>query len=241
MKTLLQIILLLVPFVCSGGEKELVHPNNPEIRINLEAPDFIKDLGDGKLKIWGIEKGTRSEGLHGQLEGIDDPSDKVHSIQTSDGKMVYRGDWDDRPFAWSVSGWLPENLKEPFIKEEKIEYPLGPLDLAVAIKDILKTVVKNRDKQFEGDHTISYSYGLREGAIAFTLMEEKTVTSSTITSYVVRYGERRSKWDRPRDRSELIVRSFTKSEGTSIEELDLLAYRFKQIQEGITSRSEQCR
>ena len=233
MKPFLQILLLSVPLAGSGGEKELVHPNNPEVRINLDAPDFIKDLGTVKLKIWVIAAGTRSEGLHGIIEGIDDPSDQLTSMDTPEGRIVYRGGWDERRFLWSASGWLPENLSEPFIREVKMEYPLSPLELAVAIEDTLKTVVKNRDRQFEGEHTISYSYSLREGAIAFSLSEQKTVTSSTVTSYVVRYGDRNSKWDRPRNRSELTVRSFTNSGGTRIEELDLLAHRLKQIKEGI--------
>lgn len=240
MKHVVQSIFLLMASLSFAEDIELVHPNHPETRINLEAPDFIKDLGDGKLKIWVIEEGTRSEGLHGILQDVDDPSEQVTSMDTPEGKIVYRGDWDNRPFLWSASGWLPENLKEPFVKEERIEYLLSPLELAVAIEDTLNSIVEKENKQdqaSDGKHTINYNYRMKEEAIVFTLIENRTTTAYTVTAYVVNYAEKRTKWEKPKNRSELTVRSFTKSEGTTIEELGLLDYRWKQIKEAIRRRS----
>ena len=239
MKPLLQLAFLLLPSLCFGEGKELIHPGNPEIRVNLGAADVIKDLGEGELKIWIIQKGTRSEGLHGHFEGRDDPSEKVISIQTPSGKLVYRGDWEDRPFPWAASGWLPEDLDAPLIKEERIEYPFSPVELAGAIEDTLEYITHSEDQQIQHDsedYSLTYSCSLNEGAIVFTLIEHKGITSSTYTKYTVSYPERRSKPPWPKDRSQLIVSSYTSSEGTKIEELELLSYRLKQIKEGISSR-----
>lgn len=97
---------------CASTEKEiLLHPDRPEYSIDLSHPDITKDLGKGKLKIWYIAKGTRSEGLHGEIEGIDISPGKGIKLQTEVGQLVYRGPWNERSQLFSRSGWIPLDLE----------------------------------------------------------------------------------------------------------------------------------
>lgn len=240
MKYLLQIALLLAPIICTGEVGELAHPKQPDTHINLDSPDIIKDLGNGKLKIWIIEKGTRSEGLHGELEGMEDPRATTKSLTTSSGTFVFRGDWEDRPYLWAASGWLPEDLKAPLLKEEIIEYPHGSIWLANEVENTLKRIIEEQDKRLNAlaEHSLEYGLSLETDIIKFYLVEHSDLTSKTYTVYEIRFPDRSAKYENLNERSTLTIRSFTRSEGTKIEELDLLKYRRDQIAQRITVRTE---
>ena len=98
---------------CASTEKGiLIHPDHPDYSVDLNSPDITKDLEKGKLKIWYIAKGTRSEGLHGEIEGMEITPEKGMKIQTKIGTLIYLGSWDERPLLFSRSGWLPVDSKD---------------------------------------------------------------------------------------------------------------------------------
>jgi hypothetical protein len=112
-KITLIVTLMAVACGCASTEKEIIlHPDHPEYSIDLRHPDITKNLEKGKLKIWYIAKGTRSEGLHGEIEGMDISPKKGMKIQTKDGTLVYAGSWNERTQLFSMSGWLPTDLKD---------------------------------------------------------------------------------------------------------------------------------
>ena len=113
MKITLVTILMAVACGCASTEKgTLLHPNHPEYSIDLGNPDIIENLEKGRLKIWYIAKGTRSEGLHGEIEGIDISPEKGMTLQTEAGTLIYAGSWDERTQLFSMSGWLPADSKD---------------------------------------------------------------------------------------------------------------------------------
>jgi len=97
---------------CMSAKKStLQHADSPEHSIDLKAADIVKDLDQGKLKIWYIAKGTRSEGLHGELEGVEvDSKTKGMQLESSIGTLTYHGEWNERDHSFSMSGWLPSDL-----------------------------------------------------------------------------------------------------------------------------------
>lgn len=112
-KITLVAILMAVVCGCASTEKGiLLHPDRPEYSIDLSSPDITKDLEEGKLKIWYIAKGTRSEGLHGEIEGMNISPEKGMKLQTKAGTLVYAGSWNERTQLFSMSGWLPTDLKD---------------------------------------------------------------------------------------------------------------------------------
>ena len=97
---------------CASTENEiLLHPGSEEYSINLNSPDITKDLEEGKLNIWYIAKGTRSEGLHGEIDGMDISPERGMKLQTKAGALVYAGSWEERTQLFSRSGWLPVDLE----------------------------------------------------------------------------------------------------------------------------------
>ncbi|QQL44426.1 hypothetical protein [Sulfuriroseicoccus oceanibius] len=118
MKKLLQLILLAMiapygllaadgdnpPKSYDGGSKHVIDRNTPHLHST------------GKLwewRMWYISKGTRSEGLHGELviNGKIRTGAKTGEKFDSDGKTwIWHGAWDGRKQLFSKSGWLPEDL-----------------------------------------------------------------------------------------------------------------------------------
>jgi hypothetical protein len=110
--TLLAVILVAMCGCMSAKEKNLKHPNSPKHSIDLNTPDIVEDLDKGKLKIWYIAKGSRSEGLHGEIEGIEvNEKRKGMQIDSSIGPLTYCGEWNQREHLFSRSGWLPADLE----------------------------------------------------------------------------------------------------------------------------------
>jgi hypothetical protein len=113
MKITLIAILMTALCGCASTEKEILsHPDHSEYSIDLNSPDIVKDLEKGKLKIWYIAKGTRSEGLHGEIEGMNISPEKGMKLQTKAGTLIYAGSWNERTQLFSMSGWLPTDLKD---------------------------------------------------------------------------------------------------------------------------------
>ena len=114
-KSKITLVAVIVAAMCgcmSAKEKNLKHPNSSEHSINLNAPDIVGDLDEGKLKIWYIAMGSRSEGLHGELQGVKvNEKKKGMQIESSIGTLIYFGEWDQREHLFSRSGWLPADLE----------------------------------------------------------------------------------------------------------------------------------
>jgi hypothetical protein len=92
------------PKAYDGGSKHIIDRNAPG--------HFIKGKHQ-QWKMWYIFKGTRSEGLHGELviNGKVRTGTKVGEKFGSDGRTwIWHGAWDDRKQLFSNSGWLPEDL-----------------------------------------------------------------------------------------------------------------------------------
>ena len=113
-----KIIAALLAFILSlssctsSGEKLLTHPNQSSYKIDLNNPDITKKLKEEKLKIWYVAKGTRSEGLHGVLEGLIIEGKKNGMvIESSIGPLTYFGEWNEREHLFSFSGWLPSDTR----------------------------------------------------------------------------------------------------------------------------------
>ena len=111
-----KVITALIAFILSlsgcvsSEEKPLTHPNHSTYEIDLSSPDITKKLKAGTLKIWYIAKGTRSEGLHGVLEGIEiEEKKRGMVIESSIGPLTFFGEWNEREHSFSVSGWLPSD------------------------------------------------------------------------------------------------------------------------------------
>ena len=127
-------ILMVVACGCASTEKEiLLHPDRPEYSINLNSPDITKNLEEGKLKIWYIAKGTRSEGLHGEIEGMNISPEKGMKLQTKAGTLVYAGSWNERTQLFSRSGWLPVDLDGIYPSwahiQSEVSTPFAPASL----------------------------------------------------------------------------------------------------------------
>ena len=114
-KSKITLVAVIVAAMCgcmSAKEKNLKHPNSSEHSINLNAPDIVGDLDEGKLKIWYIAMGSRSEGLHGELQGVKvNEKRKGMQIGSSIGTLTYWGEWKHREHLFSMSGWLPADLE----------------------------------------------------------------------------------------------------------------------------------
>jgi hypothetical protein len=108
-------IAVLMAMTCScasTGKGILIHPDHPDYSVDLYHPDITKNLEKGKLKIWYIAKGTRSEGLHGEIVGMKITPEKGMKIQTKIGTLIYMGSWSERTLLFSRSGWLPIDSKD---------------------------------------------------------------------------------------------------------------------------------
>jgi hypothetical protein len=93
-------------------------------------PDIAKSGEGCEFRVWYLEKGTRSEGIHGTLVvgGKALAGNKTgETVTCSLGDFVWHGDWDSRRQAWAASGWLPKALGEiyPSYKARPIATP-GP-------------------------------------------------------------------------------------------------------------------
>ena len=96
-------------------------PKNYEGRkhptLHWEIPDVTKKDKTGEWRMWYIAKGTRSEGLHGIIiiGGKVVNGKALKETMSVDGeRFVWLGPWDDRKQLFSMSGWLPEDLKSVY-------------------------------------------------------------------------------------------------------------------------------
>ena len=92
------------PKAYGGGSKHVIDRN---------APDLTNTGKHKEWRMWYIFKGTRSEGLHGELviNGKIRTGKKVgEKFESDDGTWIWYGAWDDRKQLFSKSGWLPEDL-----------------------------------------------------------------------------------------------------------------------------------
>ena len=85
--------------------------NNKDYVLDLSKLDLILEDEGIKLKIWYVAKGTRSEGIHGVLEGFKFLNSQQDKIETSLGTLMFYGEWEQRKHLFSKSGWLPEKLE----------------------------------------------------------------------------------------------------------------------------------
>jgi hypothetical protein len=92
------------PKAYDGGSKHVIDRN---------APDLTNTGKHREWRMWYIFKGTRSEGLHGELviNGRIRTGTKVgEKFESDGGTLIWHGPWDDRKQLFSKSGWLPEDL-----------------------------------------------------------------------------------------------------------------------------------
>ena len=78
---------------------------------HFQLPGDVLLKNDGyELHIWTLAKGTRSEGRHGGLlhEGHWVEGKRGQVLDTPLGRVRYHGDFSERQFLWSESGWLPQ-------------------------------------------------------------------------------------------------------------------------------------
>ena len=74
----------------------------------LIKPDRIYKKGIWELQIIYIQKGTRSEGLHGVLiknDKVLNQKEDNKMIKTDIGVMKYYGKFENRKHNWDISGW----------------------------------------------------------------------------------------------------------------------------------------
>ena len=81
-------------------------------------PDVIKVIGDYRLEVRYLHKGTRSEGMEGRLyfKNEEVVGEEGQTIKVEDITIKYYG--KKREFMWSTSGWnLYPAIKHSWIKE----------------------------------------------------------------------------------------------------------------------------
>lgn len=92
------------PKAYDGGSKHVIDRNAPHLKTTGKHQEW---------RMWYIFKGTRSEGLHGEIviNGKIRTGTKVgEKFESDDGTWIWHGAWDDRKQLFSKSGWLPEDL-----------------------------------------------------------------------------------------------------------------------------------
>lgn len=115
-----QITALTLTLILSGGLPAADGEKAPKAyagtsahTFNASSPDLRQKGNWGEWKLWYIFKGSRSEGLHGEL--VTDGRTVVGStigekVTLGENTWVWHGAWDDRKHLFSKSGWLPEDL-----------------------------------------------------------------------------------------------------------------------------------
>ena len=77
-------------------------------------PDIQQVGKDCEFRAWYVEKGTRSEGIHGTLSMRGKPlfgKKEGESASCALGEFIWHGDWDSREHPWAKSGWLPKAVE----------------------------------------------------------------------------------------------------------------------------------
>jgi len=81
--------------------------------IAVQKPDIIRKGKECELRVWYFNKGTRSEGLHGELliagEMIAGKK-QGDSVSCDLGEFIWHGTSEDRKLPFARSGWLPKDL-----------------------------------------------------------------------------------------------------------------------------------
>jgi hypothetical protein len=96
------------PKAYDGGSKHVIDRNAPNITTTGKHREW---------RMWYIFKGTRSEGLHGELAincKIRTGTNVGEKFQSDGGTWIWHGAWDDRKHLFSKSGWLPEDLSSVY-------------------------------------------------------------------------------------------------------------------------------
>lgn len=100
------LILMLLMAGAAGADGPVPCPGTP-----FKTPGEIVHKQDGyELHIWILAKGSRSQGRHGGLlhDGRWVEGKVGQVLDTPIGRVRYAGDFADRQFLWSESGWLPQ-------------------------------------------------------------------------------------------------------------------------------------
>ena len=105
---------LVVGSACAQKQKPLVnHRHNIDKRQKQKQVHQIKIDENYRFTFFYIAKGSRSEGVHGELyyKGTK-VAKNLDPVKTEYGIFHYHGDYMQRGNLFDTSGWLPENLRE---------------------------------------------------------------------------------------------------------------------------------